>query len=91
MSLGYIIILFIRDPFRVYMQELALKKSSKQHQQTLLTTLNLSRKIIRAIMSLSFSAILVNNPMIIVIIILIALSIIEIFISLYLYKMIQEN
>ena len=91
MSLVYIIILFIRDPFRVYMQELALKKSSKQHQQTLLTTLNLSRKIIRAIMSLSFSAILVNNPMIIVIIILIALSIIEIFISLYLYKMIQEN
>lgn len=91
MSLGYIIILFIRDPFRVYMQDLALKKSSKQHQQTLLTTLNLSRKIIRAIMSLSFTAILVNNPMIIVIIILIALSIIEIFISLYLYKMIQEN
>lgn len=91
MSLGYIIILFIRDPFKVYMQDLALKKAEKEQQQSLLTTLDLSRKIVRAIMSLSFTAILVNNPMIVVITILIILSVIEIFISLYLYKMIQES
>lgn len=42
-------------------------------------------------MSLSFTVILVNNPMIVVIIILIILSVIEIFISLYLYRMIQES
>lgn len=90
MSLGYIIILFIRDPFKVYMQDLALKKVEKKQQQSLLTTLDLSRKIVRAIMSLSFTAILVNNPMIIVITILIILSVIEIFISFYLYRMIQE-
>lgn len=91
MSLGYIIILFIRDPFKVYMQDLALKKAEKEQQQSLLTTLDLSRKIVRAIMSLSFTAILVNNPMIVVITILIILSVIEIFISLYLYRMIQES
>ena len=91
MSFGYIIILFIRDPFKVYMQDLALKKSEKEKQQSLLTTLDLSRKIVRAIMSLSFTAILVSNPMIVVIIILIILSVIEIFISLYLYRMIQES
>lgn len=91
MSLGYIIILFIRDPFKVYMQDLALKKVEKEQQQSLLTTLDLSRKIVRSIMSLSFTAILVNNPMIEVIIILIILSVIEIFISLYLYRMIQES
>ena len=90
MSLGYIIILFIRDPFKVYMQDLALKKAEKE-QQSLLTTLDLLRKIVRAIMSLSFTVILVNNPMIVVIIILIILSVIEIFISLYLYRMIQES
>ena len=91
MSLGYVIVLFIRDPFKVYMQDLALKKVEKQQQQSLLTTLDLSRKIVRAIMSLSFTAILVNNPMIVVITILIILSVIEIFISLYLYRMIQES
>lgn len=91
MSLGYVIILFIRDPFKVYMQDLALKKAEKEQQQSLLTTLDLSRKIVRAIMSLSFTAILVNNPMIVVITILIILSVIEIFISLYLYRMIQES
>ena len=91
MSLGYIIILFIRDPFKLYMQDLSLKKAEKEQQQSLLTTLDLLRKIVRAIMSLSFTVILVNNPMIVVIIILIILSVIEIFISLYLYRMIQES
>ncbi len=63
----------------------------KFRTESLLTTLDLSRKIVRAIISLSFTVILVNNPMIIVIIILIALSIIEMVISLYLYKIIQGD
>lgn len=88
MSLGYIIILFIRDPFKVYMQDLALRKVGKEAQQSLLTTMELSRKIGRAIMSLSFAMILVNNPMITVITILFILSIIEILISIKLYKLV---
>ena len=91
MSLGYIIILFIRDPFKVYIQDLALKNVEKEQQQSLLTILDLSRKIIRTIMSLSFTAILINNPMIVVISILVGLSIIEILISMYLYKLIKKN
>jgi MFS family permease len=90
MSFGYVIILFIRDPFKVYMQDLILKKSEKEQQQTLLTTLDLSRKVVRSIMSLCFTAILVNHPMIVVITILIILSVVEIFISLYLYRIIKE-
>lgn len=90
MSLGYIIILFIRDPFKVYIQDLVLRKS-KNHQQSLLTTLDLSRKIVRLIVSLSFTIILINNPMIIIIIILIILAVVEIIISLYLYKLLQES
>ena len=88
MSLGYIIILFIRDPFKVYMQDLALRKVEKEGQQSLLTTMELSRKIGRAIMSLSFTMILVNNPMITVIAILFVLSIIEILVSIKLYKLV---
>lgn len=91
MSLGYIIILFIRDPFKVYMQDLALRKVGKEGQQSLLTTMELSRKTGRAIMSLSFTIILVNNPMITVIAILFILSIIEILISIKLYKLIVSE
>ena len=91
MSLGYIIILFIRDPFKVYMQDLALRKVGKEGQQSLLTTMELSRKIGGAIMSLSFTMILVNNPMITVITILFILSIIEILVSIKLYKLVVNG
>lgn len=91
MSLGYIIILFVRDPFKVYMQDLALKNIEKEKQQSLLTTMELSRKIVRAIMSLSFTIILVNNPMITVITILFILSIIEILVSIKLYKLVVNG
>ncbi len=86
MSFGYIIILFIRDPFKVYMQDLALRNVGKEGQQSLLTTMELSRKIVRATMSLGFTIILLNNPMITVVVILFVLSIIEIIISIRLYK-----
>lgn len=91
MSLGYIIILFIRDPFKVYMQDLALRNIGKAKQQSLLTTMELLRKIGRAIMSLSFTIILANNLMITVITILFILSIIEILISIKLYKLILNE
>ncbi len=91
MSLGYIIILFIRDPFKVYIQDLALRNVKKEYQQSLLPTMELSRKIVRAIISFSFTMILVNNPMIIVITILFILSIIEILVSIKLYKLVLDG
>lgn len=88
MGLGYIVILFVRDPFKVYMQDLALRNVGKKLQQSLLTIMDLSRKIVRAIMGSIFTMILVSNPMIDVIILLFILSIIEILISIILYKLI---
>lgn len=91
MSLGYIIILFIRDPFKVYMQDLALKNIDKNSQATLLTTMELARKVGRAIISLSFTLILLDNPMITVITILSILSVIEILVSIKLYRLVLSN
>lgn len=88
MSLGYIIILFIRDPFKVYMQDLALKNAKKEDQQSILTTMELSRKTTRAIISLCFSILLLKYPMIFVMIILFVLSLIEIMTSIKLYKLV---
>ena len=91
MSLGYIIILFIRDPFKVYIQDLGLKNVNKEEQQTLLTTLDLLRKIGRAILSFSFTLLLIDYPMILVISILLVLSLIEIMVSIKLYKLILKS
>lgn len=89
MSLGYIIILFVRDPFKVYMQDLALNNVGREEQQTLLTAMELSRKVGRAIISLCFTIILVDNPMILVISILLILSFIEILVSIKLYRLVS--
>lgn len=91
MSFGYVIILFIRDPLRIYMQNLALNSIDKKSQQTLLTTMELLRKIIRAIMSLTFTLILIDNSMILVMIILFILSIVEIFISIKIYELVINS
>ena len=88
MGIGYIIILLVRDPFKVYMQNLALKNSEKENQKTLLTTMELSRKIVRTIISLSFTLILIDNPLIVVISMLCLLGIIEILVSIKLYKLV---
>lgn len=91
MSFGYIIILFIRDPFKVYMQDLALKNVKKEDQQSILTTMELSRKITRAIISLYFTMILIKHSMTLVMVILFVLSIIEILTSIKLYKLIRKE
>lgn len=91
MTFGYVIILFIRDPFQVYMQDLALRNAEKEGQQSLLTTMELSRKVVRAIMSLSFTMILLDHPMLLIMAILFVLSLIEILISIKLYQLVLDT
>lgn len=52
--------------------------------------MELSRKIIRTIISLNFTIILLNNPMMIIMVILFALSIIEVLLSIRLYKLVSK-
>ena len=91
MSLGFIIMLFIRDPFEVYIQNLLLSQSSKDEQQTLLTILDLAKKIVRAIIDLSFAVILIGHQILIVMIILLVLSFIEIIVSFILYRYLMKG
>ena len=87
MALGYIIILFARDPFRLFMQDAIFENTPKEQHQTLLTILEFGVKIGTAGIGLVFSAILLQYPMLAVIAILFALTLIEIFLSIKLYKM----
>ncbi len=91
MSFGLIILLFIRDPFEVYIQNLLLSHSLKTEQQTLLTILDLAKKIIRAIIDLSFAVILIGHQLLSVMIILLALSFVEIVVGFILYRYLMKD
>ena len=86
MAIGYTVILFVRDPFKLYVQDAIFKITPKEQHQTLLTVLELGVKIATAGIGLTFSAILLRYPMMIIMAIMFAIAIIEIGVSRYLCK-----
>lgn len=89
MSLGYVIILFIRDPFKIYMQDIVLENTAKEYHQTALTIIEFSVKTVNFSASLIFSLILLKYHMVTVIAIMFVLAAVEIVFSIKLYKLIN--
>ena len=73
MGTGYVIYLFIRDPFKTYIQNLVLINSDVGQQQAALSVLDLVRKAMKALIELCFAAVLLKYPISSVIIVLIVL------------------
>ncbi len=88
MAIGYTIILFARDPFRLYMQDVIFNNTPKEQHQTLLAMLEFGVKLATAGMGLGFSAILINYPMIVVMAIMLVASTVNIVLSIKLYRMV---
>lgn len=86
MSFGYIIILFARDPYKLCIQDAIFEKTPKEQHQTLLTIMQFGVKIGTAAMGLSFSALLLQYPMALVMSIIFVIAAIEIFLSIWLYR-----
>jgi hypothetical protein len=91
MALGYTIILFIRDPFKLYIHDVVLASTAKDQHQTLLTVLEFGVKIATAGMGLGFSAILLGYPMVVIFAIMLAIASIEIILSFVLYRSVKVN
>lgn len=88
MSFGYIIILFIRDPFRLYIQDVVLARTAREHHQTLLTTMEFAVKVGTAATSLCFTLVLLEHTMLEVMGIMLGIGLIEVLLSVRLYRMI---
>ena len=86
MGIGYTIILFVRDPFNLYIQDVLFSTTPKQEHQTLLAILEFGVKIASAGIGLVFSAILLGFDLIVVMAILLAIAITEIILSIRLYR-----
>jgi hypothetical protein len=81
MSLGFFLILGIRDSFQVYIEDVALQISKKDEQQKVMIDIEVYRKIGTLILSAIFTLILMKYEMIVIEIILFVLSVVEIFIN----------
>jgi hypothetical protein len=86
MAAAYTIILFVRDPFNLCMQDAVFASTEKEQHQTLLAVLAFGSKIASAGVGLAFSAILLRWPMVVMMTILLAISVIEIILGIILYR-----
>ena len=85
-SLGYAVVLFVRDPFNIYIQDVILTYTPHESHQNLITIKNLGTKILKVGSGLIFSAILLEYPMVVVMTILFVMSVTLIFLSIKLYR-----
>ncbi len=91
MAIGFCIILAIRDSFRLYIYDLALKISTQKERQAVTIYLEFARRVGSTIVSLIATAILTKVTLIYVIICLLMLAVIELVLSIRIYKMIKKE
>ena len=81
MSLGFFLILAIRDSFQTYIEDVALTISNKDEQQEIIIKIEVYRRLGTLILSAIFTLILMRYELIVIEFILLGLSIIEIFVN----------
>ena len=90
MSLGFFLILAIRDSFQIYIEDVALNITNKEEQQKIIINIEVYRRLATLILSAVFTLILMKYELIVIEFILLGLSIIEIFINKKLCKKIKQ-
>lgn len=91
MTIGFDIILAVRDPFDTYTSDLLLKNTKVEEQQKAISYLQLSRRIGETAMSLIFSMLLIKIDLVYIIICLMIQSIIGLIVNSKLYKMLKNT
>ncbi len=91
MCLGYLAILFVRDPMKIYINDLALKNTEVKDHQRVIMVLELFKKILVSLVGITVSAILVSNTMMVALLFLASLTAAVIGIGIYLYPMIRQR
>ena len=81
MSLGFFLILAIRDSFQTYIEDVALSISNKQEQKTIIIKIEVYRRLGTLLLSTIFTLILLKYELIVIEMILLILSVIEIYIN----------
>ena len=88
MTIGFDLVLAIRDPFDAYASDLLLKNTKIEEQQKAISYLQLSRRILETTISFLFSIVLIKIDLFYVIVCLMILAIVGLIVNRKLYKMI---
>ncbi len=91
MAIGYLIVLFIRDPFRIYVQDVIFDLTEKEAHQTLITLMQFSVKVGTTALTFISAMILLEMPMWVAFTFTFVLAIIEIVLGFWLYALIQKH
>ena len=91
MSLGFFCILAVRDSFRIYIEDTALKITKREEHQKVMINIEVYRKLGQLILSGAFTLILIKYDLIVIEIILLLLSIVEVIINKEMIKRIIFN
>ncbi len=91
MAGGYLIILFIRDPFKIYTQDVLFDLTEKEAHQTLITLMNFAVKVGTTTITFITAMILLEMPMWVAFTFTLILAVIEIFLAIKLYILIKQH
>ena len=91
MTIGFCLILAVRDPFRLYTNDIVLKRTSPEQQKRAISYVQFGRKLGGTIWGFVASAILLKWEIIHVIIATAILAAIEVYVGLRLYSMLEIN
>ena len=91
MALGFMIILFVRDPFRIYIEDVLLDRLPKEQHQTLLTVMGFCTSLVSGGTGLVFSAILVKSPLIVVIGLMLGVALVLFLMSIFFYRAVMTE
>ena len=85
MTLGYVIILFARDPYGICVADILFKNTPKEHHQSLMIIKRFGVRLAIALTGALYTALLLKFPLVFVIGVMGILAVVEFFIGLKLY------
>lgn len=91
MSAGFFIILAIRDPFKIYIQDLILKITEPEEQQAIFSHLELAKKIGQTLVGFGVSAALLKFNLIWIIIGVAIISLMTLKITIRLFELVKRT
>ena len=89
-SLGYCFLLFVRDPFSIFIQDYLLCHCERSHHQTIITYLEYACKMIEFSISICFTLLLLRFSMTMIVGILCLLSLIELLLCIKMLSYIKK-
>lgn len=91
MTVGYVIILFARDPFAIFIQDVMINNTPKEQHPTLLATMRFCIRVATALTSAVYTALLLEWPLVAVIGIMCALAVVTAFVGFMLYRSLKQK